>query len=78
MISKMDLASVNEYKTAPGRVLTVYLDVDQSKGENLNRKFEVDFESKIKEAGKTFEEEFGCRDFWKNDEAFGSRRYTVG
>jgi hypothetical protein len=61
MISKMDLASVNEYKTAPGRVLSVYLDVDQSKRENLNRKFEADFESKIKEAGRTFEEE--PRDF---------------
>src|SRR5437868_6667095 len=31
-----------------GRVLSVYLDVDQSKAANLNRKFELAFESKVK------------------------------
>jgi peptide subunit release factor 1 (eRF1) len=41
----------------------VYLDVDQSHAENLNRKFELAFDSKIKEAGRSFEEEYEERDF---------------
>ena len=49
MISKTDLAPVTEYKMALGRVLSVYLDVDQAHAENLNRKFELAFESKIKD-----------------------------
>jgi len=57
MISKTDLAPVTEFKPAPGRVLSVYLDVDQSHAENLNRKFELAFDSKIKEAFKQFEEQ---------------------
>jgi hypothetical protein len=63
MISKIDLAPITEYKTPAGRVLSVYLDVDQSHAENLNRQFELAFESKIKEAGKTFEEEYEQSDF---------------
>jgi len=63
MISKTDLAPVAEYKMAVGRVLSVYLDVDQAYAENLNRNFEAAFESKIKEAGKSFEEEYEQRDF---------------
>ena len=51
MISKTDLAPVTEYKMALGRVLSVYLDVDQAHAENLNRKFELAFESKIKDLG---------------------------
>ena len=45
-----------------GRVLSVYLDVDQSNAENLNRNFEAVFESKIKEAER-LEEEYERRDF---------------
>ena len=52
MISKTDLAAVNEYRMAVGRVLSVYLDVDQAHAENLNRNFAAAFESKIKEAGR--------------------------
>ncbi len=63
MISKTDLAAVNEYRMAVGRVLSVYLDVDQAHAENLNRNFAAAFESKIKEAGRTFEEEYEQRDF---------------
>ena len=63
MISKTDLAPVNEYKAETGRVLSTYLDVDQSNAANLNRKFELAFESKIKETGRSFEEEYEQRDF---------------
>ena len=63
MISKTDLAAVNEYRMAVGRVLSVYLDVDQAHAENLNRNFAAAFESKIKEAGRSFEEEYEQRDF---------------
>jgi peptide subunit release factor 1 (eRF1) len=41
--------------------LSVYLDVDQSKAENLNRQFELAFESKVKEVGR--EEDHEQRDF---------------
>ena len=51
MITKTDLAVLNEYKAAAGRVLSVYLDVDQSNASNLNREFEAAFEAKIKETG---------------------------
>jgi peptide subunit release factor 1 (eRF1) len=63
MISKTDLAPVTEYKMALGRVLSVYLDVDQAHAENLNRKFELAFESKIKDLGRVFEEDYEQRDF---------------
>jgi peptide subunit release factor 1 (eRF1) len=63
MISKTDLAPVTEYKRALGRVLSVYLDVDQAHAENLNRKFEAAFESKIKDLGRAFEEDYEQRDF---------------
>jgi peptide subunit release factor 1 (eRF1) len=38
-------------------VFSVYLDVDQSHAENLNRRFELAFDSKIKEAGRICEED---------------------
>ena len=63
MISKADLVPLNEYKAATGRVLSVYLDIDQSNTANLNRNFELAFESKIKEAARMFEEEYEQRDF---------------
>src|ERR1044072_6532593 len=63
MISKTDLAPVTEYKTALGRVLSVYLDVDQAHAENLNRKFELAFETKIKDLGSGFDEDYEQRDF---------------
>src|SRR5579862_7651068 len=63
MISKADLAPITEFKAATGRVLSVYLDVDQSHVENLNRKFELAFASKIKEIRVPLEEEYEERDF---------------
>jgi hypothetical protein len=63
MISKTDLAPVTEFKSATGRVLSVYLNVDQTHAENLNRKFEEAFDSKVKEAFGTFEEEYEEREF---------------
>ena len=63
MITKTDLEMINEYKAGIGRVLSVYLDVDQSNAANLNRGFEASFESRIKEIGRTFEEEYEQRDF---------------
>ena len=63
MISKTDLAPITEFKSDTGRVLSVYLDVDQAHAENLNRKFEAAFDSKIKEVFGPFEEEYEERDF---------------
>ena len=53
MITKTDLEVLNNYKTETGRVLSVYLDVDQSNAANLNRKFEAAFEAKVKEIGES-------------------------
>jgi peptide subunit release factor 1 (eRF1) len=44
-------------------VLSVYLDVDQSKAANLNRGFERAFESRIKTIARRFEEEYEAADF---------------
>lgn len=63
MVTKKDLAAVNGFQAKVGRVLSVYLDVDQSKAANLNRGFETVFESKIREAGRTFEKEHEQHDF---------------
>src|SRR5262245_2300213 len=63
MISKMDLAPMNEYKAEVGRVLSVYLDVDQSIASNLNRRFEAAFQAKVNGLAHTFEEEYERRDF---------------
>lgn len=63
MITKTDLEPFAEYKNAAGRVLSVYLDIDQSNAANINRGFETAFESKMKEIGRTFEEEYEQRDF---------------
>lgn len=63
MITKTDLQVLNEYKAETGRVLSVYLDVDQSNAANLNRKFEAAFEAKVKEIGRTLKGEFEQRNF---------------
>ena len=47
MLSKTDLASVNECKATSGQVLSIYLDIDQSKAENLNRTFENYSQAKL-------------------------------
>jgi peptide subunit release factor 1 (eRF1) len=46
-----------------GRVLSVYLDVDQSKAANLNRGFDRAFEAKIQDIERTFGAEYERRDF---------------
>jgi hypothetical protein len=43
----------------------VYLDVDQSKAANLNRRFESAFEARIQLIGKRFEEEYEQSDFMR-------------
>ena len=63
MISKTDLERLNEYRTAPGRVLSIYLDVDQSKAANLNRGFVTAFEAKVQAIERIFEEEYEAREF---------------
>ena len=63
MISKTDVAPVNEYKKATGRVLSVYLDVDQSNASNLNRSFEAAFQAKVNVFARTFEQEYEHCDF---------------
>jgi peptide chain release factor subunit 1 len=54
MISKTDLDNLNEYRCAPGQVLSVYLDTDQSTAANRNRGFEVAFEAEVKAIQKGF------------------------
>ena len=63
MITKKALEAVSEFQEPVGRVLSIYLDVDQSKAMNLNRGFQAAFEAKIQEIGRTFEEEYERRDF---------------
>ncbi len=38
MITKMDVSPLNDLEKGAGRVLSVYLDVDQSKAANPGRK----------------------------------------
>src|SRR3972149_10085289 len=63
MIAKMDMEPLDEVRKGSGRVLSVYLDVDQSKAANLNRGFDTAFEARAKEIGRAFEEEYEQRDF---------------
>ncbi len=63
MITKTELEVLSEYKAGAGRALSIYLDVDQSNTANLNRKFEAAFDARIKEIGRSFEEEYEQRDF---------------
>jgi peptide subunit release factor 1 (eRF1) len=62
-ITSKDLGDLQETRTGVGRVLSVYLDVDQSKPANLNRGFELAFESRVKTINRRFEEEYEESDF---------------
>jgi peptide chain release factor subunit 1 len=62
-ITAKDLEELKESRTGTGRVLSVYLDVDQSKAANLNRGFVGAFESRIQLIGRRFEEEYEQSDF---------------
>ncbi|MBI4475207.1 MAG: hypothetical protein HY646_21265 [Acidobacteria bacterium] len=63
MLTKMDLESLREYREGPGRVLSVYLDLDQSNAANLNRGFELALESRLRSIAGRFEEEYEQREF---------------
>ena len=62
-ITAKDLGDLREPRIGGGKVLSVYLDVDQSKPSNLNRRFEAAFESQIQTIGRRFEEEYEQSDF---------------
>lgn len=62
-ITAKDLGDLRESRAGAGRVLSVYLDVDQSKAANLNRGFESAFESRIQLMARLFEEEYEQSDF---------------
>jgi hypothetical protein len=62
-ITPKDLGDLQESKAGAGRVLSVYLDVDQSRAANLNRGFERAFESQVKTIARRFEEEYEAADF---------------
>jgi peptide subunit release factor 1 (eRF1) len=62
-ITSKDLGDLQEAREGAGRVLSVYLDVDQSRAANLNRGFERAFESRIKMIARRFEEEYEQSDF---------------
>jgi len=64
-ITAKDLGELTQSGTGAGRVLSVYLDVDQSKAANLNRRFEQAFESRIQLIGRKFEEEYEQADFMR-------------
>jgi hypothetical protein len=64
-ISAKDLGDLSGTRAGAGRVLSVYLDVDQSKAANLNRRFECAFESRIPLIGRKFEEEYEESDFMR-------------
>ena len=64
-ITAKDLGELRESRTGAGKVLSVYLDVDQSKAANLNRRFEGAFESRIQLIGRKFEEEYEQSDFMR-------------
>jgi peptide subunit release factor 1 (eRF1) len=64
-ITAKDLGELKESRADAGRVLSVYLDVDQSKAANLNRRFVGAFESRIQLIGRTFEEEYEESDFMR-------------
>ena len=66
MISKTDIDALVERKAVPGSpVLSVYLDIDQSKSANLNRRFEAALKSLLDslEAGLSRER----RDHFQSD-----------
>jgi peptide subunit release factor 1 (eRF1) len=62
-ITFKDLGDLQETRAGAGRVLSVYLDVDQSRAANLNRGFERAFDSQIKMIARRFEEEYEAADF---------------
>ena len=64
-ITAKDLGELRGSRIGAGKVLSVYLDVDQSKAANLNRRFECAFESRIQLIERKFEEEYEESDFMR-------------
>jgi hypothetical protein len=58
-----ELSELEGYKVDAGKVLSVYLDIDQSKAGNLNRGFEAAFHTKVQQIAETFDEEYEQRQF---------------
>jgi peptide subunit release factor 1 (eRF1) len=55
-ITAKDLGELRGSRAGAGKVLSVYLDIDQSKAANLNRRFECGFDSRIQLIERKFEE----------------------
>jgi peptide subunit release factor 1 (eRF1) len=58
-----DLSELEGYEVEGGKVLSVYLDIDQSNAAKLNRGFEAAFHTKVQQIAKTFDEEYEQRQF---------------
>jgi peptide chain release factor subunit 1 len=64
MISKEEIRTLIEHEGRPGHpVLSVYLDVDQSRETNLNRKFEVSLGNLLRELEQELVDEFEREEF---------------
>jgi len=63
MVTKAGLAGVQNQALGMGRVLSIYLDVDQSKAANLNRGFESLLASRLRTVEARFDDECEARDF---------------
>jgi peptide subunit release factor 1 (eRF1) len=62
MVTKADLATLQNYRSSMGRVLSIFLDVDQSKAANLNRAFETSLDDELRTLTRTVNEECESRD----------------
>jgi peptide chain release factor subunit 1 len=55
MLTRTDLQTLSEFRKANGKVLSVYLDIDQSKATNLNRGFERALQTELRSVENTLE-----------------------
>jgi hypothetical protein len=62
-ITARELGDLRTSTAGAGRVLSVYLDVDQARAANLNRGFVPALESRLQSIERTFEEEYEENDF---------------
>jgi peptide subunit release factor 1 (eRF1) len=63
MINKTDLAGLNEFDGRSGRVLSIYLDIDQANPANLNRGFELALKDQLRLLSESLTEETERLDF---------------
>jgi peptide subunit release factor 1 (eRF1) len=76
MISREEIEQLVERKPAPGSpVLSVYLDIDQSKATNLNRRFEASLEQMLRSIRERLDDQQ-----WENfsADAQAMRQYVAG